>query len=241
MAGAIYIFRCLVLDYMAAMGNAKSNTDTAHIKSISTKHIIVFFCAFVLIYVPLMVPWPGLALAAVYSKFYRTAAAFLFEPLAPEGAVRFQPLSDVENDIRIIFYTRDQTGRPGKMLPVGHIDHNSRREGYIYVAFLTALILAGPISWRRKGWALLLGMILIHAFIIFKLAIWIAYGLNKEPLSLLALTPFWKKALLLAIQVFAGNLTFGLVVSVFIWFLVSFRRQDWLKVLPPSRPIRPGV
>ncbi|MDD5328118.1 MAG: hypothetical protein PHY02_09960 [Phycisphaerae bacterium] len=241
MAGPIYIFRCLVLDCVAAMGNAKSNIDTVHIKPISTKHIIGFFCAFVLIYVPLMVPWPGLALAAAYSKLYRTGVAFLFESLTPEGVVRFQPLSDVENDIRIIFYNRDQTGPVDKMLPVGHIDHNSRREGYIYAAFLTALILAGPIPWRRKGWALLWGMILIHAFIVLKLAIWITYGLNKEPLSIVVLSPFWNKALLLTIQVFASNLTFGLVVSVFIWVLVSFRREDWFKVLPSNRLIRPSV
>lgn len=209
------------------MGDAKSNIDTSRIKLIQTKRIIGFFCVSVLIYVPLMVPWPGLATA--YSRLYRTGAAFLFESLAPEGTIRFHPLNDVENDIRIIFYNRDQVGPDGNMPAVGFINHNSRRDGYIYIAFLIALVLASPIPWRRKGWALFWGMILIHGFIALKLAIWAIYGFNKEPLSLIVLSPFWQRALLLTIDVFVRNLTFGFIVCVFIWILVSFCREDWLK------------
>ncbi|PKL51028.1 MAG: hypothetical protein CVV39_00345 [Planctomycetes bacterium HGW-Planctomycetes-1] len=184
---------------------------------------------FVLIYVLVMIPWPGFG--AAYSRFYRAGAAFLFELLGPKGAVRFHLINDGEYDIKIVFYDSGQARPDGKMSPVGFINHNSHREGYIYVAFLTALVLAGPISWRRKGWALLWGMILIHGFIVFKLAIWITYGFNKEPLSLLVLSPFWKRALLLTIYVFVRNLTFGFVVAIFIWILVSFRREDWSKIM----------
>jgi len=210
------------------MGDAKSNIDTTRIKLIRTKHVIGFFCVFVLIYVLLMVPWPGLATA--YSGLYRTGAAFLFEPLAHEGAIRFYPLNDVDDDIRIAFYNQDQESPDGKMTPVGFIPRNSRHAGYMYIAFLTALVLASPIPWRRKGWALFWGMILIHGYIVFKLAIWIIYGFNKEPLSLIVLSPFWQRVLLLTIDVFVRNLTFGFIVCVFIWILVSFRREDWSRI-----------
>jgi len=214
---------------MVTMGDAKSNTDARRIELIKTKHVTGFFCLFVLIYVPLMVPWPGLATA--YSRLYRTGAAFLFEPLTPEGVVQFHPLSNAEDDIKIAFYKKVPEGPDGKMTTVGFIRCNSRRSGYMYIAFVTALIIATPIPFRRKGWALLWGMILIHGYIIFRLAIWIIYGFNKEPLSIIVLSPFWQRVLLLTIDVSVRNMTFGFIVCVFIWILVSFRREDWSRIL----------
>jgi len=211
------------------MGDAKSNTDATRFTVIQTKQVIGFFCIFVLVYCLLMFPWPGLR--AAYSKLYRTGAAFLFKSFGSKGVIVFEKLNAGEFDTKIVFYSRDQVGSDGKMVPVAFIQHNSRRSGYIYVAFLSALILATPISWRRKGWALLWGMILIHIFIIFNLAVWLLYGFNKEPLSLIVLGPFCQRVLLGAIDVFIRNLTFGLVVCVFIWILVSFRREDWSRIL----------
>ena len=211
------------------MGDAKSNTGTTGFKLIQKKQVIRFFCVFIVIYGLLMVPWPGLG--AAYSKLYRAGAAFLFESFGSKGTVRFEKLIADEYDTKIVFYSRDQVGSDGKIVPVGFIHHNSRRDGYVYVAFLTALTLATPIPWRRKGWALFWGMILIHSFIVCKLAIWILYGFNKEPLSLVLLSPFWKQVLLLTIDVFVRNLTFGFIVCVFIWILVSFRREDWTRIL----------
>jgi len=211
------------------MGDAKANIDTTSLMSIQTKHVIGFFCVFVVIYGLLMVPWPGLG--AAYSKLYRAGTAFLFGAFGPEGVVRFELASDGKYDMKIVFYSQDKMSPDGKMVPVGFTHHNSRRDGYVYVAFLTALTLATPIPWRRKGWALFWGMILIHGFIVCKLAIWILYGLSKEPLSLLVLSPFWKQVLLLTIDVFVRNLTFGFIVSVFIWIFVSFRREDWSRIL----------
>jgi hypothetical protein len=113
--------------------------------------------------------------------------------------------------------------------------HSSRRTGYIFIAFLTALIVATPIGWRRRGWALFWGMILIHGFIIFILAAWILRGFNNEVVSLLVLSPFWQRVLLLTVFMFVHNLTFGLIVCVFIWLLVSFRREDWSRILAQKK------
>jgi len=180
-----------------------------------------------------MAPWPGLR--SVYLEFYKAGAVLVFKSFESIGVVRLDQPTDVEYDMKIVFYDRDQAGPDGKMVPVGFIHHNSRRTGYIYVAFLTGLILATPIPWRRKGWALFWGMILIHGFIIFNLAVWVLHGFNKESLSLLALNPFWQKALLLTVHMFIRNLTFGFIVCVFIWILVSFRRRDWVKIVSKTK------
>lgn len=210
------------------MGDPKLNNGATRFKLTQPKQVIRFLCVFVLVYGLLMSPWPSLG--GAYSRIYRAGAAFLFESFGSKGVVRFEELSDEEYDTKIVFYSRDQVGSDGKMVPIGFMRHSARRSAYIYVAFLTALILATPIRWSRKGWALLWGMILVHGFIVFNMAIWIIYGFNKEPLSLFMLSPFWKRVLLLAIGVFVRNLTFGLVVCAFIWILVSFCRVDLSRV-----------
>jgi hypothetical protein len=79
--------------------------------------------------------------------------------------------------------------------------------------------------------ALFWGMILIHVFLVSKLAIWVLYGFNHEQISLFVLSPFWKQILSLTVNVFLQNLTFRLIVSFFIWILVTFRRKDWPGIL----------
>jgi len=193
----------------------------------------------VLIYVPLIIPWPGLRES--YSKVYRVGAAFLFESITLEGLIGFHLLNDgVEDDIGITFCSRDRTSPNGKPL-TAEASISSFYTSYIYVAFTAALVLAGPIPWRRKGWAIVWAMILVHGLIVLKLTIWIIYGFSKEPISLIVLSRFSHQILAFGIVVVANNLSFGFIFCVFIWILVSFRRQDWFNVLPPHRPIRPSV
>ena len=161
----------------------------------------------------------------------RAAAALLFESSGDDWKVVFQEIDAPEHDMRIVFYKLSRARTGIKMIPVGYIKHNSHRSGYICTTFLIALILATPVGWRRRGWALLYGMLLIHVLIALKVGILLLYGFNKEPFSVIVLSPFWSRALSLAYHVFIPNLTFSLIVSVFIWFLVSFRREEWAKLL----------
>ena len=52
-----------------------------------------------------------------------------------------------------------------------------------------------------------------------------------EPLRLFELSPFFEQILAIATKVFVTYITPSFTVSVFIWILVSFRREDWLKIL----------
>jgi hypothetical protein len=109
---------------------------------------------------------------------------------------------------------------------------SSRRGGYIYIMFVVALIVATPISVKRKLWALLWGLILIHFFIVLKLAVRIVDIFNREPLGLFVIGPFWEMGFYF-LYFLMMNLTFGFVVSTFIWILVTFRREDWRRLIRP--------
>ncbi|MCP4613153.1 MAG: hypothetical protein GY845_31060 [Planctomycetes bacterium] len=209
------------------MGNTKSSSDAACVKLITPKGIIRFFCLFLLAFGLLMAPWPRLGRA--YTRFYSTGAAFLFGSVGAKGTVRFEPLSDSEYDLHVTLYNRAHIGPDGNMIGL-KTRHNSRHAGYMYAAFLTALIIATPIPARRKVWALFLGFILIHGLVASKLGLRIFYTFNHEPLSMFTLDPFFRRVLSITHQAFAVNVTFGFIVCVFIWILVSFPRRDWARI-----------
>ena len=228
MAGVVHISRYCFLGLLVIMDRKKSGASAKFLGPISAKTAIKFFCIFVLVYGLLMTLWP--VLGTTYSKFFRAGAAFLFESFGSKGTVSFEPLSDSHYDIRAVFYNRDLVGPNSKPL-AGRGRLSSFCVGYIYVVFIAALVLATPISLRRKAWALFWAMILIHVFLALRLAIWLLYHFTNEPLCLFVLSPFCKRLLFVVVRGLNPSITFGLIVSTFIWILVSFRREDWSRIL----------
>ncbi|MHC4355759.1 MAG: hypothetical protein ACYS0H_23920 [Planctomycetota bacterium] len=209
------------------MGDKKSSSDSACVKLITPKGVIRFFCLFLLVFGLLMAPWPLLGRA--YTRFYSAGAALLFGSFGSTGIVSFEPLSDSKHDLHVTLYNRARRAPDGGVTRI-QTRHNSRHAGYMYAVFLAALILATPIAAKRKGWALFWGMILIHGFIAAKLSLRLAHAFNNRPLSMFALSPFYRRVLSITQQAVAVNVTFGFVVCVFVWILVSFRRRDWANI-----------
>ncbi len=214
------------------MGNTKSSSGAGCVKLITPKGAIRFSCLFLLAFGLMMAPWPRLGRA--YTKFYSASAGFLFGSFGPTGIVTFEPLHDSEYDLHVTLYNQARTGPDGDKVAI-QTRHSSRHAGYMYVAFLAALILATPIPPRRKAWALFLGIILIHGLVALQLAIRILHAFHSRPLSMFVMSTFSKRVLSICHQAFAVNVTFGFVVCVFIWILVSFRRRDWAKIVSERR------
>ncbi|MBN1511621.1 MAG: hypothetical protein JXB13_06375 [Phycisphaerae bacterium] len=186
-------------------------------------------------YTLLMALWP--VWGGVYSRFYRSAAAVLFASPGSRAIVHFHPSRDTGDEVKVTFCDQRRVDALGRPVPLLRIAHDVRYGDYIYLAFLAALILATPIPPRRRAWALLWGLVLMHVFMAFRLGILILYLLNSEQVALLSLNGFWRQALLLNIQVFTINILPGFVVAIFIWALVCFRRGDWARlVMPPPPP-----
>jgi hypothetical protein len=217
------------------MGNTKSSSDAACVKLITPKGIVRFLCLFLLAFGLLMAPWPRLG--GVYTRFYSAGAAFLFGSFGSTGIVTFEPLHDSEHDLHVTLYNRARLAADGDIARI-RTRHSSRHAGYMYAAFLTALILATPMIWRRKGWGLFWGMILIHGFVASKLALRLFHAFNNRPLSMFALNPFCRRVLSVTHKAVAINVTFGFVVCVFVWILVSFRRRGWVKIAGRGRARR---
>ena len=141
------------------------------------RSIAGFVVRFALVYAILMAPWPGLA--AAYGSFYSAAGELLFGSKQSESSVRFvrvdparSPDPTWQQDTMILLAIRGE--------PVGHrtvppfgTQRSSRYTGYVPTAILIALVLATPIPWRRRAYALVLGVVLVSAFAALMVAAWI--------------------------------------------------------------------
>jgi len=193
------------------------------------KSMTSFFLRFALIYVVLLLPWPGVE--GAYAHFFQAGGNFLFASFGSQGLVLFQPHVETNRqEDTLISFTKQELVNEKREAHAGRGFTDSRYAGYMETIFLLALILATPI--RRKRWSLFWGLILIHAFIAFRVALLLLYFFNSyPPVSFFELSPFWDGILSLAYQVFGpDNLNFGLIISVLIWIVVSFRRAEWAKI-----------
>lgn len=187
--------------------------------------ILGFLCRFALIYTLLILPWPGWN--ELYGQYFRGLGQMVFASDGGNRVVFFEPHELHHGfsglDTRMSLGNRARADDQGKGLVEG-VDLDTRSLGWVPTALTAALIMSTPISWRRRCWALLGGLVLIHAFILFSLQSWIW---DESPkLSLVTLSPFWTEV--------ADNLEYTLMtqlgasfsVPVLIWILVTFRQQD---------------
>ncbi len=128
-------------------------------------------------------------------------------------------------DTRMTMGNRDLLDAGGKGL-LKRTELDTRSIGWVPTALTMALIVATPIPWRRRGLALLGGLILIHGFILFSLQTWI-WNNSPDP-SLMTLSTFWKGVADELNYTFMTQLGASFSVPVIIWILVTFRRQDAL-------------
>ena len=185
-----------------------------------------------------MACWP--VLGRVYSKFYCAGANFLFGKFGSKGIVQFSESKEAGKDIEVRLYNSERRNKNGAIVGVKKT-HSSRRDGYIYAAFLVALTAATPISVKRRMWVLLWGLALIHCYIALKLTLRLIVDFNREPIRLFTISPLWERTFYTFYQQFIANVNFGFVVAIFIWILVSFRREDWpwilLHKMAPSKTL----
>jgi hypothetical protein len=190
----------------------------------SRKGIVGFFVLFLVFYGLLLLPWPGLRQA--YAACFRAGGTLLFGSFGAPGAVRFlpaaTPATGLDTDVVLINPRNGVSGRT---------QHDSRHMGYLPTAMLVSLVLATPAPWRRKGRALLWGLVAVNAYVALRIGLVLVRDLsNDDPLRLFTLGPWAHQALAWAVRAVVMSPGSYFAFPVFIWILVTFRRGEWRRL-----------
>ncbi len=182
--------------------------------------IVGFFLRLFLLYGFLVIPWS--VVKACYGSFYRVAATDIFGSLIPGGTVRYERMSEPRGGYDThIFYMNTRTGAWQTAVA------SSRDPAYFQTIFLISLVLATPVPWRRRGWALVAGLALVQGFIFLKVFVTLLYGFSRPQVAVLDPAPLLRLWLSAANRILVADLVALLLVPVFIWMLVTFRATDW--------------
>ncbi len=191
------------------------------------RRIAGFVVRSLLFYGLLIVPWPGLMDA--YSAFFRACGNQLFKSFGSQGAVSFRPPStpDAAWDTEVLLKNRQ---RSSSWL----MAYDTRRSGYLPTAALIALTLASPITWRRRGQALVWGLILVNVFIAVRVAVSLVYQFRN--VDLYVFRPFWDRAITITYEAVSVSILTSCLVPVLIWMLVCFRGEDLAPFIRQEHP-----
>lgn len=160
----------------------------------------------------------------IYNEFFKSAGALIYGRNDREKEITFESLNRGDQ----LSYTRVVIVNPALMNPDGsgpvrNLDIGTRGFGSTSLALLAGLILASPVSWPRRGKALLWG-VFWHQSLVFGIlgyCIW----LDSAEVGLLSLTAGGKELATNIKNVQAGALV--VAIPVVLWLAVTFRLQDF--------------
>lgn len=205
------------------------------------KRLGLFFVFAGLLYAAFMAPWPGVERA--YAKLYRGTCNVVFARFWfwPDGGVRFLNIKTLQpgdlppgaprffaiGTFDTLMELRSRRA-PGS---IGFLRTSSRYVGYESTAVVLALVLATPLPWRRRSWALLWSFLAVHAFIALRITLTLAakgFAADKK-YALFELGPLARGVLTRAEHVLSDNPTVSIVAPALIWFVLAFRHVLWPK------------
>jgi len=191
------------------------------------RQIANFLYWFALVYVLLLLPWPGFREA--YSAYFRRFGGMVFAGENVQSEVTFEPAGPNSlrpKDTRVVIVNKALMNYDGSG-PVRNLNFDAVAVGWRPLALLAALIIATPISWRRRIRALAFGTFGLHAFLLLFLGV--AIWNEATEVSLVTLTPFWKSVASGFKAIMTSQL--NLCLPVLIWVLVTFRAADRIVAL----------
>ncbi len=213
------------------------------------RRAVTFFVGVIVLYT--LFAWPWRAPAEAYSRAFASFATTVLgvEPGGkPEGIYGTNAVvlvyskydEDPERDINIVIGNLAARQSPDSITAAPHT--SSRHLGFMPAAALAALVLATPISWTRRLWALLWGMLCVHMFVAGRFAcILVMFFHGDRPYCLYRWDPPWDRVLAEASNIIAVVPATTYVVPLIIWIGVTFRREDWESILDRFPPADTGA
>ncbi|GJQ27885.1 MAG: hypothetical protein HBSAPP02_29170 [Phycisphaerae bacterium] len=175
------------------------------------------------VYVGLALAWP--AVGTGYRAFYRGLCNTVFYSVGGRASVTFRPLDSADEvmDTEMVLVNKALPGAFGTR-PV-----SARYDGYIPASLVCALVVATPVSWRRRLFGLVGSMLAVHGFVLFRRWVSIVNTLSQGDAINAFHPPGWLKTVMgfLVEHVFASIVASSFVMPVFVWMIVLFRRADW--------------
>ena len=192
--------------------------------------LAVYAVAFVLIW-----PWVG----DWYGRAFRAGTMEMCRTLSTSWDVKLGALdhATAHSDSELTL-----TNRSSRATAKGPL--SSRYIGYAPTTFLVALILATPLTWRRRLTALFWGLVLTHVWIAFSMLLLVVHGYSRgDVVSIFDVSRFTRIALAFMREALVKAPVVKYTVPAVIWMLVSFRQSDWAKmfgVAETDDPSSPG-
>ncbi len=173
---------------------------------------------FLVLYVVLMVPWPGVQEA--YHGAFVQVGATVFGGFGARSTPVFEAFDEKgqKADTTINVLHRPTGGTVWMRL-------SSREIGYFPTAVVTALILATPATWRKRLTAWLIGIVAVYGFVGIRLLIIILFYANRDLAAMSGDPTFWQKGVSQGIHFIGTGHALSYIIPIIIWALVSIRRQ----------------
>jgi len=195
-----------------------------------------------------MWPWP--AVEVFYGRLFVTCGNGLIDAaggdsglLGTTGAAKLEADydGDPQHDVRVGVLNFRNQGKNGWF---NRKRTSSRHLGYMPTVTLVALVLATPMAWRRKLWALLWGLLFVHAFILVRFGFVLLEAFHGDRTHcLFQLNPPWSGIFVLLFDIVAVVPATTYLVTLVIWVVVSFRGDNLAALLSAEQarqPTRPG-
>ena len=196
-------------------------------KLIGGKTIIRSLIIFMVAYTVLIIP--GNKIDRMYGTAICHLGNYLYQDFSRGGYVRLSPQDDQgKNDISL-FLSRSDWKKDGKLIGVT-TDKASDLIGYLITAFFVALTLATPVHWKRKSTSLILGLMIITAYVMLKLRMIILYSYTQLPWLDLYQDEATKDTISWWYHHFAAPATQGYAIVVIVWMALSMGRKEWHQI-----------
>lgn len=191
------------------------------------KIIARFIVIFSITYIVLLLPQSGID--RKYENFFRNMGNKLFGNFGKEGVLMLKEEYGEGYDTRIYLSKKSLLDKnndyKAEIFPI-----NSRRIGYISTAFLFALIVATRLTWKRKLFAIIIGLALVTAYAMLKLRVLILHFYTLTKTTGLYQSPDEKKSIEFWSDFFARPNTPVYYFVIIVWIAVSFSKKDFQKL-----------